>query len=459
LIVRCRRPRLRRALAPLCALLLASCATVNEAPVVDLTDAPPRPRAGAAIAPGDAPVAAPGTHVVARGDTLYGIAFRHGLDFRQLAEWNRVPPPFTIRPGQVLRLSAPMVPADAGNTAAPRMAAPLAREAGPAGAAAAEAEDDTIALGSPDWNDDVPPEGEARTFGIDNGGPTVAAAAPPADTIHLEPATGAATAGASTAPAAPTREPAVPAPAAPAEPLVLNPAPDGAMPPPLPRTSAPAAGAPTTSAPAGPAPRPASEPAPPAGALARAVGVSPASAPTRPLPPPAPVEAAAAEPAPPPAVAAEPVTAPPDASDLAARSSDPPARIADGPMRAAGGVRWRWPADGTLVGRFAPGDPARQGIDLRGREGAPVVAAADGEVVYSGNGLVGYGELIIIKHSAEFLSAYGHNRRRLVAEGERVRAGQPIAEMGRAPNGFDALHFEIRRAGRPTDPLQFLPAR
>ena len=132
---------------------------------------------------------------------------------------------------------------------------------------------------------------------------------------------------------------------------------------------------------------------------------------------------------------------------------------AGGPARTVGGVRWRWPAQGTLVERFAAGDPARQGIDLRGRAGAAVVAAADGEVVYSGNGLVGYGELIIIKHSAEFLSAYGHNRRRLVAEGERVRSGQAIAEMGRAPNGFDALHFEVRRAGRPVDPLQFLPPR
>jgi lipoprotein NlpD len=96
---------------------------------------------------------------------------------------------------------------------------------------------------------------------------------------------------------------------------------------------------------------------------------------------------------------------------------------------------------------------------VRGRDGAPVVAAADGEVVYSGNGLVGYGELVIIKHSPAFLSAYGHNRRRLVTEGQRVKAGQQIAEMGRASSGFDALHFEIRRSGRPVDPLQFLPPR
>ncbi|HET9482645.1 MAG TPA: peptidoglycan DD-metalloendopeptidase family protein, partial [Xanthomonadales bacterium] len=103
--------------------------------------------------------------------------------------------------------------------------------------------------------------------------------------------------------------------------------------------------------------------------------------------------------------------------------------------------------------------PARQGIDIRGRGGDPVLAAADGEVVYSGNGLLGYGELVIVKHAGDFLSAYAYNRKRLVAEGERVRAGQPIAEMGTRGGALDLLHFEIRRDGQPVDPLQFLPAR
>ena len=88
-----------------------------------------------------------------------------------------------------------------------------------------------------------------------------------------------------------------------------------------------------------------------------------------------------------------------------------------------------------------------------------MLAAADGEVVYSGNGLLGYGELIIVKHAGEYLSAYAYNRKRLVGEGERVRAGQPIAEMGRRGGALDALHFEIRRDGQPVDPLQFLPPR
>jgi len=88
-----------------------------------------------------------------------------------------------------------------------------------------------------------------------------------------------------------------------------------------------------------------------------------------------------------------------------------------------------------------------------------VRAAADGEVVYSGNGLIGYGELIIVKHNANFLSAYGHNRKRLVKEGERVKAGQEIAEMGSTSASRDELHFEIRKNGKPVNPLEYLPAR
>lgn len=125
----------------------------------------------------------------------------------------------------------------------------------------------------------------------------------------------------------------------------------------------------------------------------------------------------------------------------------------------ASGFAWRWPADGSLVGRFTPGEPTRQGIDIAGSEGAPVRAAADGTVVYSGAGLVGYGELVIIKHSDQWLSAYGHNRRRLVNEGQLVKAGEPIAEMGHSGAPRDMLHFEIRYAGKPVDPLLYLPAR
>jgi lipoprotein NlpD len=124
----------------------------------------------------------------------------------------------------------------------------------------------------------------------------------------------------------------------------------------------------------------------------------------------------------------------------------------------AGGVRWRWPGEGKIVGTFIAGDQTRQGIDIAGKAGDPVQAAADGEVVYSGNGLLGYGELIIVKHNPTFLSAYGHNRARLVKEGERVKAGQQIAEMGSSASSRDELHFEIRKNGKPVNPLDYLPA-
>ena len=112
-----------------------------------------------------------------------------------------------------------------------------------------------------------------------------------------------------------------------------------------------------------------------------------------------------------------------------------------------------------MVATFVSGDQTRQGINIAGKSGDAVRATADGEVVYSGNGLIGYGELIIVKHSSTMLSAYGHNRRRLVQEGERVKAGQQIAEMGSSSATRDMLHFEIRRNGKPIDPLGLLPKR
>lgn len=122
----------------------------------------------------------------------------------------------------------------------------------------------------------------------------------------------------------------------------------------------------------------------------------------------------------------------------------------------SGPVSFRWPVEGPLLGRYASGDPARAGIDIGGKAGTQVRAAADGEVVYSGNGLVLYGELIIIKHTNSLLSAYARNGRRLVEEGSRVKAGQPIAEIG---GSRQQLHFEIRRDGKPVNPLDYLPKR
>jgi len=127
------------------------------------------------------------------------------------------------------------------------------------------------------------------------------------------------------------------------------------------------------------------------------------------------------------------------------------------PAENTGAIAWRWPSDGTVIARYVQGDPTQQGINIGGKSGQPVKASGDGTVVYSGAGLVGYGELIIIKHNNEWLSAYAHNRRRLVAEGSKVRAGDVIAEMGRTGTMRDMLHFEIRRNGKPVDPLLYLP--
>lgn len=255
-----------------------------------------------------------GLYEVVRGDTLYGIAFRHGLDYRELAAINSIAAPYTIYPGQRLRLSGP------------------ATRSGP---------------------------------------PAVASA-----------------------PAPGTAAPVV-------APIVSSP--------------------PVRTTPATPS------------------TVPPATAATEPSPSPASPAATAVDPPAQPATPAPPTSTPPAAP--------------------GGAPRWQWPADGALIGRFLAGDPTRQGIGLAGRGGDPVRAAADGVVVYSGAGLIGYGELIIVKHNDTWLSAYGHNRKRLVAEGEAVRGGQRIAEIGRTGASRDMLHFEVRRNGRPVDPLGVLPPR
>ncbi len=296
-------------------LLAGGCATTPPAPVEDRSIGSPRVRTGHdGRHPHGAAVPARGIHRVERGDTLYSIAFRNGLDYRDLARRNRIDPPYTIYVGQALRLDGE-----------PRRAAPAVARA------------------------------PART-----------AAAP---------------------------RPTVPPP-----------------PPPPPARS-------TATFEDVPSPPP----------TATASRTPPALPPARP-----PVAETARVPAP--------------ASAAAATATN-------------AGLAWRWPADGARVAGFVAGDQTRQGVDIAGKSGDPVRAAADGEVVYSGNGLIGYGELIIVKHSPSLLSAYGHNRRRLVQEGDKVKGGQQIAEMGSSSASRDMLHFEIRRNGKPVDPLGFLPAR
>ena len=118
---------------------------------------------------------------------------------------------------------------------------------------------------------------------------------------------------------------------------------------------------------------------------------------------------------------------------------------------------WQWPAQGPLIARFQSNASLNKGIDIAGQLGQPIFSAANGTVVYAGRGLIGYGEMIIIKHDDDFLSAYAHNSRLLVKEGEQVRVGQKIAEMGSSGTDRVKLHFEIRRRGQPVDPLGYLP--
>ncbi len=121
-------------------------------------------------------------------------------------------------------------------------------------------------------------------------------------------------------------------------------------------------------------------------------------------------------------------------------------------------LRWQRPAQGKVVKRFDRRRNDAKGIHIAGKKGSAVVAAAAGKVVYSGNGLISYGNLIIIKHNRTFLSAYAYNRKLLVEEGDRVKAGQRIAEMGNKDKQSGMLlHFEIRKNGKPVDPLKYLP--
>jgi len=119
---------------------------------------------------------------------------------------------------------------------------------------------------------------------------------------------------------------------------------------------------------------------------------------------------------------------------------------------------WRWPIkQGKVIQAFDAHDPGKQGVDVTGQMGQPVYSAEAGYVVYSGGGLHRYGKLIIVKHNETFLSAYAHNKRLLVKQGEFLEAGQLIAEMGSTGTNSTKLHFEIRRNGKPVDPLDYLP--
>ncbi len=138
------------------------------------------------------------------------------------------------------------------------------------------------------------------------------------------------------------------------------------------------------------------------------------------------------------------------------RRQEPVRRSSSGQSGAAA-VKWRWPTEGSVISAFGATAKTQSGIHIAGKRRQPIVAAASGEVVYAGNSLPGYGQLLIIKHTSNYLSAYGHNQKLLVGEGDRVQAGQVIAKMGDGPGQRPLLHFEIRRSGKPVNPVSYLP--
>lgn len=404
---------MRLAILAFACVVLAACSGFEPRVSVETREPPTRTAPAAAEPPArpqrtDAPASV--DYVVARGDTLYGIAFRNKLDFRDLAAWNRIAAPYTIYPGQTLRLSAPTrtrrvrleprtAPAVATQTPPPPSSTPIA--AVEAQRVEAPVPIQPVAAATPAASS----EGSTETFAVVDSGAGAASTSALIETPVPS----------STSASIPTVAAPAPGPGSPAAAIGLP-----ATPP------KPTAGTPATSPPGSPPAVGSSE-----------VPVAPATAGT---------------------VVAVAAASTPEPASTAVDTAPRPVQEPNAPTRARDGLRWRWPANGALIGRFSEGDPTQQGIDIGGSLGQAVLAAADGEVVYSGNGLIGYGELVIVQHSPGFLSAYGHNQKRLVLEGSKVKAGQPIAEMGRR-GGIDMLHFEIRRNGKPVDPLGYLPPR
>jgi lipoprotein NlpD len=142
----------------------------------------------------------------------------------------------------------------------------------------------------------------------------------------------------------------------------------------------------------------------------------------------------------------------------ATTTSKPKTKKTWSPADSRRAVSWQWPVKGRVLSKFNKRKNDAKGINIAGKEGYAVKAAAPGKVVYSGNGLISYGNLIIIKHSRSYLSAYAHNRKLLVKEGQMVKVGQKIAELGKTGTEKPQLHFEIRKNGKPVNPLLYLPS-
>lgn len=321
----------------------------------------------------------PASHyTVEAGDTLYGIAWRHDMDYRDLARLNQIGPPYQIQPGQQLRLSD-----DASAQSGQARTEELGE--GQVATATALGGGNTSQSGDDDW---LMPDEEAieRNRRL-TAEPLAEDAGVPSD---------AAIAGAQTIAEAPDQPQSQQEPQAQPEPSVE------------------------------------------------------------------PESAAAAQPE------AEPEPQPQQESETQTQA-DAGTQVAGEPERQPESngrtytpvdeVPWQWPADGELVGRFGEGESITAGIDIAGQKGQPVKAAGPGIVVYAGSGVRGYGNLILLKHNDQYLSAYAHNDSLQVTENDVVEAGQVIATMGDSDAESARLHFEVRKDGQPQDPLKFLPER
>ncbi|MBI4291197.1 MAG: peptidoglycan DD-metalloendopeptidase family protein [Betaproteobacteria bacterium] len=331
------------------AAIVAGCAVRHPAPVVErapgaVQAAKPAARPAPPPAAVRASEAPPEFYTVKRGETLYGIALDHGLEYREVAEWNQITDPSQIRAGQVLRMRAP------------------------AQAAVTEGAVQVRPVTSAGKVESRPLEGSVRSV-------------PPASA--LAPGTSAAASG-------PVKT----------EPRAYK----------LPFSAENVA------------------------LMSRG-------------------EAVRSEPRPEPKSEIKP-----EQKQPVLKPEQKPAVLKPEPQGDDDEkVDWGWPSSGRVLAGFS--DPVNKGVDVGGKIGDPVFASASGRVVYSGAGLRGYGKLVIIKHNKTFLSAYAHNHQILVKEGQQVIKGQKIAEIGDTDADTPRLHFEIRRLGKPVDPLKFLPER
>ncbi|WP_110667697.1 peptidoglycan DD-metalloendopeptidase family protein [Salinicola halophilus] len=349
------------------------------------------------------------TYTVKSGDTIYGIAWQNRVDFRDLAQMNAISPPYRLEPGQQLRLrsgaeltSQPQV---ASNTNAAATATPLGGGGGSNSSGSAGSD-------NPSWL--LPSAGGSAAAGASAAGASASAGQSGGGS---QPAAGGATlpgssttAGSAPAGGAGSSDVASRDERAPSSPSASEPAPAAAQ---AETPSTPAAGADTGSS---------SSSASMANTDTRTAAGNDAGT----------------------EVAGEPSGAP-DRSDRTYKPVD--------------NVPWQWPVAGRVVSNFDDQTSITPGIDIAGQKGQPVKAAGPGIVVYAGDGVRGYGNLIILKHNDRFLSAYAHNDTLRVQENDVVEAGETIATMGQTDADQVQLHFEVRVNGQPQDPLQYLPKR